>query len=80
MAVEEGGSLSDAKRVEDPTVKHCRQIRRASESEKTLACFLRHVDIDNVADAWIDEDGTVDLVLHGFTDRVMVPLNLKEIA
>lgn len=78
MAVQEGGRLSDAEHVEDSPLRHARQIRRATELEKARACFIRHVNVDSVAEAWIDCSDRVELVLHGFTDRVMVPLNYKE--
>lgn len=56
-------------------MKPCRSLRRASRPETARACFIRNINVDTVADAWIDEDGRVDLVLHGFTDRMTVNLN-----
>lgn len=49
-----------------------RQLRRATATEKAQACFIRHIDVDSIAEAWIDDRGRVELVLLDFENRVSV--------
>ena len=52
----------------------CRELRRATREEIARACFIRQIDVEAVADAWVDQHSRVELTLHNFTDRVTVPL------
>lgn len=49
-----------------------RELRRATADEIRRACFIKHVSVDSVAEAWVDLAGNCEIVLRGFIDRLTV--------
>lgn len=58
-----------------------RELRRATADEIRAACFIKHVVVDDVVEAWIDCAGNCEIVLKGFVARHTVNLStVKESA
>lgn len=53
-----------------------RQKRRATSVEIATVCFIKNLSVDDVAEAWVDSDGNVDVVLNGFIDRLTVNIDV----
>ncbi len=59
-----------------------RELRRATTDEIRVACFVSHVPIEDVVEAWVDCAGNCEIVLKGFVRRhtVNVSTAVKESA
>lgn len=54
------------------------QKRRATEEEIVRACFVKVIPREQVAEAWVDQAGVVEIVLHGFINKITVNVGFAE--